>query len=196
MNQRTIGDGTTGTSWCVASARLCGTGVSWSLPLWSGKLPTIMGCHRRRCRRYHHDQHQYCCPQRQFMVLFSCSDMALHAFSLLGLLIDISSIHDNIELPPNYETISYSVSSSRSQQTRPCVPKATPYKGSPTVLWTSVQERDSYGTHVIIYIENILFENFVSRTFLLSSGHLGLAHYPLKQSIVRKGMLPTHSCLQ
>ena len=71
LNQRTIGDGTTGTSWCVASARLCGTGVSWSLPLWSGKLPTIMGCHRRRCRRYHHYQQQYCCLWHQFLVLFS-----------------------------------------------------------------------------------------------------------------------------
>ena len=43
----------------------------------------------------------------------------LHAFSLMGLLIDISSFHDNIQSPPNYETISYSMSSSRSQQTRP-----------------------------------------------------------------------------
>ena len=42
-----------------------------SLPLWSGKLPTIRGCHRRRCRRYHHDQHQHCCQWHQFLVLFS-----------------------------------------------------------------------------------------------------------------------------
>ena len=70
-NVPTLGDGTTGTSWCVASARLCGTGVGGSLPLWSGKLPTIMGCNRRRCHRYHHDQHQYCCLWHQFLVLFS-----------------------------------------------------------------------------------------------------------------------------
>ena len=108
-----------------------------------------------------------------FVFTLLCSDMALHAFSLMGLLIDISSFHDNIELPPNYETISYSVSSSRSQQTRPCVPKATPYKGSPTVLWTSVPEGQSCAKHVIIYIENIRLENFVLRTFLLSSGHPG-----------------------
>ena len=96
-----------------------------------------------------------------FVFTILCSDMALHAFSLMGILIDISSFHDNIELPPNYETISYSVSSSRSQQTRPCVPKATPYKGSPTVLWTSVLERERYGPHVIVHIENIILENFV-----------------------------------
>ena len=97
----------------------------------------------------------------------------LHAFSLMGLLIDISSFHDNIQSPPNYETISYSMSSSRSQQTRPCVPKATPYKGCLTVLWTSVPEGQSCAKHVIIYIENIRLENFVLRTFLLSSGHPG-----------------------
>ena len=33
--------------------------------------------------------------------------MPLRAFSLMKLLIVISSFHDNIQSPPNYETISY-----------------------------------------------------------------------------------------